>query len=42
MFVQIQMDVEFNKTTPVIELFLLYDDLDILTENDINIPEKKI
>ena len=36
------MYVEYDKPTPAIELSLLYDDLDMLTENDINVPRKKI
>ena len=37
-----QMDVEYDKTTPAIEFSLLYNAPDMLTENDINIPRKNI
>ena len=40
MFIYMQMDVEYDKTTPAIEFSLLYDDLDMLTENDINTSRK--
>ena len=42
MFIYMQMDVEYDKITPAIELSLLYNAPDMLTENDINIPRKKI
>ena len=41
MFIYMQMDVEYDKTTPAIEFSLLYNAPDMLTENDINIPRTK-
>ena len=40
MFIYMQMDVEYDKTTPAIEFSLLYDDLDMLTENHIKHTQK--